>query len=720
MRLESFLQSFARLTQDSVIVIYSPAPDVEGSIVWCNDAFSKAFGHDDVDTLGNSISTLFEPVRYRAMLDEIRPDMIEGETGANAEVSCLRADGTTFWGNLQILYAPRDETGGRSSAGIIRDISNLKQREAKAAEALDEREAMAREAEALWSRLLLAIDSLDAPIGIWDKNQRLVICNKSFGPRLMGRPMPSEPDLTFQDFLREAAYAGTIMSTIGREEEWIAEAIAAMETGYIDNLETFSDGRAFLAKSELSANGDMVIHNIEMTDAIARERELSQKNQELAEAEQDARRRANRDDLTGLGNRRYMGACLDMLIEQYGDETGEIALLQIDLDRFKQINDTLGHAAGDHVLVVVSQRLTALLGVSDHLARIGGDEFVIIGSGQNIEDRARRLGAEIIEALSRPILFNDTSLRIGASVGIATTPISSGRDLLVHADVALYRSKSEGRGHVRVFDHTDLDKLRRSKAVGDEILIALEARQFVPWFQPQIDAATGQIVGLEALARWNHPERGILPPAIFIQQADDLNVLGELDRLIFETAIEACSKAFEGIPALDLSINVSEERLMSSDIDTFLKQAAAYPGKIAMELLETIFLEDRGETFRFQIDRLRDAGIGIELDDFGSGRASIVGLEQIAPDRLKIDRRLVGSAATSERSARLLRAIVDIGDALDIKVTAEGIETADQVKVLTALGCERLQGFWFGPPMPLDDVIRRFDLRPSLQRHTGS
>ncbi|MEO0387876.1 MAG: bifunctional diguanylate cyclase/phosphodiesterase [Pseudomonadota bacterium] len=701
MQLERFLQSFARMTQDNVVVIHSPAPGVEGTIVWCNDALCAQHLMREDQLLGQPISILFDPHHYKKMVEEIRPNIIEGTIGANSEALCVRRDGTTYWGTLQILYTPRDATGGRLSAGIIRDISELKEREAAAAAALEQREVTAQRAEALSSRLALAIDSLEAPMGIWNKDRRLVICNKAFGPRLMGRDLPTEPDIHYTEFVREAAYSGNFPSAAGQEETWIEAAGAAILAGDVNALQTFTDGRTFLAKTAQSANGDIVVHNYEMTEALAREEELSVKNAELKKAEQTARHRANRDELTGLGNRRYIGDTLAALNRQNSD----CAVLQIDLDRFKPINDTLGHAAGDHVLMVVGARLTALVGPDDHLGRIGGDEFVIICDRQETAAGMRQLGDKVVRALTQPIDFKGTSLRIGASVGIATTPLSSCADLLVHADVALYRAKAEGRGTVRVFDHTDLEYLRRTKAVGDEILTGLDTGQFVPWYQPQVDAVTGAMVGLEALARWNHPEKGILPPSAFVQHADDLNVLHELDRQIFETAVGECRVAFRGRPAPDLSVNVSEERLMRGDVDTFLAQAARYPGKVSVELLETIFMDDRNDRFLFQIDRLREAGIGVHLDDFGSGRASIVALEQIAPDWLKIDRRLVHSAATSAHSARLLRAIIDIGEALGIRVTAEGVETTEQVEVLRRLGCDRLQGYYFGKPMPLSQLL---------------
>lgn len=720
MQLKSFLQSFAHMTQDAVVVIYSPAPKDEGSIVWCNRAACRQFRVKKHDLFGEPISILFDPDQSEQMMHEDRPHMVGGDgahdRSTNTEVLCRRGDGTTYWGIQQIIYVPSDADGGYLSASVIRDISELKKREEQAANALEQREAIARRTEALWSRLVLAIDSLEAPMGIWDKNRRLVLCNKAFGPRLMGRAVPTEPNLSYTQFAREAAFSGNFPSAIGNEADWIDAAERAIRSGHVNNLQTFSDGRTFLAKTARSANGDMVVHNYEMTEAIAREKALSDINAELKRAEATARRRANVDDLTGLWNRRFIADYLDSLIDNKRGQSGECAVLQIDLDRFKPINDTLGHAAGDHVLVTVGRRLSALVEDTDHLGRIGGDEFAIICHGPETVRRARELGGQVVSALARPIDFQGTSLRIGASVGIALTPLSSCSDLFFHADVALYRAKSEGRGTVCVFDHEDHEDLRRTKATGDEILASLEAGNFVPWYQPQVDAASGVIVGLEALARWNHPTRGILSPAAFVQHADDLNVLRELDRQIFERAIDECAIAFRGVPPPDLSVNVSEERLMSSDFGSFLDHAKRYPGTVSVELLETIFMDDRNDTFLFQIDRLKEAGIGVQLDDFGSGRASIVALEQIAPDRLKIDRRLVQSAATSNNSARLLRAIVDIGDALGIQVTAEGVETAEQVDVLTALGCDRLQGFYFGKPMPLERVLESFDLRQGTPR----
>jgi len=704
MQLDAFLSSFAQLTRDMVMVVYSPAVGAEGKLVWANEAAGQQLKMTTEEMEGQSISSFFESGSFQDMIARVRPEEIVGRAAADCEVICLRSDGSTFWGIMQLIFLPRDESGGRLSAGIIRDISTLKERESAAATALEERRAMAERAEALWSRLVLAIDALDAPMAIWDKDRRLVLCNKAFGPRLMGHDLPTEPNITHMEFLRTAAYSGQFPAAVGKEEAWIATAATGLMNGDVNDLQTYADGRTFLSKTERSANGDMVIHNYEMTEAIAREKELNRKNKALKKAERNARRQALRDELTGLGNRRFVAECLKRFAGRKRKDDRQIAVLQIDLDRFKQINDTLGHAAGDHVLLCVAKRLSEITGSNEQIGRIGGDEFVVISTGPGIDTRVRQLGNAIATALSAAVEYRGSSLRVGGSVGIAMTPVSAVDDLLVHADVALYRAKAEGRGKVRVFDHEDLETLRRTRKRGDEILLGLDQGQFVPWYQVQVDAQTNLPVGLEVLARWEHPKLGVLPPDAFLQQADDLNVLGELDRQVFEQAIAECSAVIPEQAVWDLSVNVSEERLMASDISAFLDHAARYPGHVAVELLESIFMDDGNEAFQFQIDRLKEAGIGIQLDDFGSGRASIVALEQVAPDRLKIDRRLVASAATSKKSARLLRSIIEIGQTLEIAVTAEGVETAAQAKVLGELGCHRLQGFYFGRPMSIAQI----------------
>ncbi|MEO0388602.1 MAG: GGDEF domain-containing phosphodiesterase, partial [Pseudomonadota bacterium] len=321
-------------------------------------------------------------------------------------------------------------------------------------------------------------------------------------------------------------------------------------------------------------------------------------------------------------------------------------------------------------------------------------------------DRPQTLASALTQDLARPFVFEGRACRCGASIGVASTQLTTVDALLTNSDIALYKAKNAGRAQVGLFDRRDLETLRETKSLADDILRGLEAGEFVPFFQPQVDAKTGDMIGMEALARWDHPTRGILTPDVFLSVATDLNVAAELDRSIFEHAIQHCETAFAAWPRRpSLSFNVSATRISSADVEDIARLATQYSGGVAFELLETIFLEEENAEFLFQLDRLRELGISIEIDDFGSGRASVVALQRIAPDRIKIDRRLVAPMHESQSGMQLLRSITEIGLALDIGVTAEGVETKAQAEELAILGCDRLQGYFFAKPMGLQDVL---------------
>lgn len=248
--------------------------------------------------------------------------------------------------------------------------------------------------------------------------------------------------------------------------------------------------------------------------------------------------------------------------------------------------------------------------------------------------------------------------------------------------------------------------MKRNKALADDVLRAVEAGEFEPFYQPIVDARTGRTVALEALARWRHPDKGVLLPGTFLSVATDLSVARDIDRLIFERALAECQDAFGGwaLPP-SLSFNVSEDRLSHDTMDTIRRQVAGYAGQVSFELLETIFLEEQDDDFLCRLDELRAHGIAVEVDDFGSGRASVVALQRINPDRLKIDRRLVALVASGSGGLRLLRSIIEIGQALEMGVTAEGVETREQADILAGLGCDRLQGYYFARPMAFADLV---------------
>jgi EAL domain-containing protein (putative c-di-GMP-specific phosphodiesterase class I) len=285
--------------------------------------------------------------------------------------------------------------------------------------------------------------------------------------------------------------------------------------------------------------------------------------------------------------------------------------------------------------------------------------------------------------------------------------------------VALYNAKRSGRNRTSVFNRADMEEMRLTKEIADDIVRGLAAGEFVPFYQPQVDAQTRDLVGIEALARWRHPGKGILAPAHFIRVATEMNVIADIDRSIFDRALLECGEIFAAHSAYpSLSFNISAKRLEHDIINEIGDAAKTYPGEVAFELLETIFMEEESEDFLMRIDQLREFGVKIEVDDFGSGRASIVALQRIAPDRLKIDQRLVSPIGQSRSAKKLVASIVEIGHALDINVVAEGVESEEQVHLLAALGVERLQGYHIAPPLSKPELTAFLASHP-LRSHAG-
>ncbi|WP_422377864.1 EAL domain-containing protein [Roseibium sp.] len=561
--------------------------------------------------------------------------------------------------------------------------------------------------ESAQDRLISAIHAYPDPFAIYDADLKLVVWNPAYEEAMSGESGKLTAGTSLKDVLYTAALSGRIPAAVGCEEEWAERYYSSphLTAPGVEDLELADDQYHRVVRSRTEA-GEFVILRLNITEVVRQRRALEEKSVQLEKANRDITYMALHDDLTGLGNRRYLAQKFDLLVQKRRENGGEIAALHIDLDRFKNINDTMGHAAGDEVLLEISRRIRTHVDPGDVVARIGGDEFVVLLSVTGNSDRPETLARDLLSDLSRPLFFEGKECRFGATVGLARTPLAEVEQLLTTSDLALYKAKRRGRGQLGIFDRADLEDAQRTKALADDVLRGIEAVEFEPYFQPQMDAATGEVVALEALARWRHPEYGILAPGAFLSIATDLNVAGDIDRLIFEQAIAACQSAFgsDARPP-SLSFNVSEGRINHHDFDAIQRQVQAYAGQVSFELLETIFLEEQDDASLCRLDRLRELGIAIEVDDFGSGRASVVALQRINPDRLKIDRRLVALVDKGSGGLRLLRSLIEIGHALEIGVTAEGVETRDQADILAGLGCDRLQGYHFARPMAFADLV---------------
>ena len=435
------------------------------------------------------------------------------------------------------------------------------------------------------------------------------------------------------------------------------------------------------------------------------------RNAELEQTKARIEHNALHDSLTGLPNRRYLDEVLSDHASKFVESAETAALLQIDLDRFKQINDTLGHVAGDAMLVHAADILASTVDAGDFVARIGGDEFVIVRRWRNGEGSVRamaKLAERVIDRMQQPVIFEGHECRVGVSIGIATDmdSLADPTRLLVNADIALYRAKARGRNRHQFFNDALQAEIITTKRVADDILSGLEQNQFVAHYQPQFDAETLEVIGVEALARWNHPTEGMLAPAAFMKIAEELNVVATIDRVILEQTLVDFHRWEEmglGIPKA--SVNVSARRLHDDELIRNLRQMNIRPGAIAFELVESIFLDENDELITWNVDQIKDLGIDIEIDDFGTGYASIVSLMKLKPRRLKIDRQLVMPIVHSAGQRHLVGSIIDIGRSLGIEVLGEGVETMEHATVLRDLGCNALQGYAFARPMCATELV---------------
>lgn len=427
------------------------------------------------------------------------------------------------------------------------------------------------------------------------------------------------------------------------------------------------------------------------------------RNAELVEAKSRLEITALHDWLTGLPNRRYLDDILAQYCSHLGENGGSIAVLHIDLDLFKQINDSMGHVAGDAMLVHVAKLLSASANADDFVARVGGDEFIIVRTVETDTESLAAFAADLIDDICQPVPYDGKLCRFGACVGIVVESGHAVRaeNLLINSDAALYRAKSRGRNRYEFFNEELRAYLEARTRLSEDLLRGIENKEFIPYYQPQFDARTREIVGLEALVRWSHPIRGVLAPSEFLQVAEELGAVDLIDMAVLDSAVADLEDwTRNGFVVPKISVNVSAKRISDNDLIHNLTAMNLPKGLITFELVESIFLDETDSNLENNIRQIKDMGIDIEIDDFGTGHASIVSLLKLNPKRLKIDRQFVDPILRSKENAKLVESIIEIGKTLNIEVIAEGVETMEQAALLQKLGCDALQGFVFSRPLP--------------------
>jgi diguanylate cyclase (GGDEF)-like protein len=434
---------------------------------------------------------------------------------------------------------------------------------------------------------------------------------------------------------------------------------------------------------------------------------------ELTAKEAQAHHMAYHDALTGLANRALFNNAVDDAI-LHKSNVSSLAVFILDLDRFKQVNDTLGHLAGDDLIRQVASRLQRELGEQDLVARLGGDEFAVLL--RSIAHKADAIATGMLAALREPFDVLGTAVHVGASIGIATYPTCGDdrTELMRKADIAMYQAKSEGRDTFRHFC-ADMDmSVRLRREIEGDLRAAMASKDgLAVYYQPQMDSAGVQVIGFEALLRWYHPTRGDLSPQLFIPIAEATGLINELGRWVL---VEACGVA-RAWPTLSIAVNLSPVQLrtrdFAADVASIVRDAGVHPKQIELEVTEGILLDD-DEIVRSGLAQLREKGFRIALDDFGTGYSSLSYLSKFEVDKIKIDKSFISRLGQSDDATAIIHAVVTLGHAMALSVTAEGVETSDQRDFLKVAGCNELQGFLFSEAIPKGDIARFID-RPQSQ-----
>jgi diguanylate cyclase (GGDEF)-like protein len=540
-------------------------------------------------------------------------------------------------------------------------------------------------------RFEAAVNNMSQALLMFDRDHRLVICNERY--RLMyGLSREGvQPGCTLRGLLEQRKATGTFPGDI---DQYLTEMFEALDGGTImAKLVDLPDGRIIAVLNHPMSDGGWVATHDDITD---RQR-----------VEQRIAHMARHDALTDLPNRLLFRERLAEALAG-ANRGSKLAVLFLDLDRFKGVNDTLGHPIGDELLKMVAARLRHSVRETDTVARVGGDEFAIIQSG--IEEPldtailARRIG----EAVRAPYDIAGHAVVVDTSIGIAIAPNDGAEPdgLLKAADMALYGAKAEGRGTYRFFEAAMDLRMKARSELEIALRVALAAGQFELHYQPQVNVDDKRITGCEALLRWNHPERGMIPPAEFIPVAEEIGLIVPLGEWVLR---QACLDAASWPDDIKVAVNLSPIQVTSQNLVPIVVSALAAAGlparRLEVEITESVLMHNT-EQNTATLHRLRELGVHISLDDFGTGYSSLSYLRKFPFDKIKIDRSFISGLPDDNESIAIVRAVAGLAANLDMTATAEGVETAEQLETIRALGCVEMQGYLFSRPVPLAQIMR--------------
>ena len=518
------------------------------------------------------------------------------------------------------------------------------------------------------ARMEAALENMNQGLCLFGADGRLAVVNRRFAEMFCRPPL--------------GATAETVMRQAG------LEMLLENESAPVLTCE-LRDGRSIAVSRKTVAGGGWVATYEDVTERRATEARFAHM--------------ARHDALTGLANRLMLHEHMQHVLARARRGSGA-AVLCLDLDRFKAVNDTLGHAAGDMLLRAVTQRLRDCTRETDLVVRLGGDEFAIVQDQATQPFDATSLAARLVDVLSQPFDINNQEVVVGASIGIAMADegLMTADALLKCADLALYKAKADGRGTFRFFEPEMDVAIQERRQLEQHLRHALASGQLVVYYQPLVQP--GGIAGFEALLRWNHPERGFVSPAIFVPVAEEIGLIAQIGAWVMR---QACHDAASWPGQLKVAVNLSpaqfRNRRLAEDAAEALAASGLSPKRLELEITESLLLQDDDAVIR-TLHALRRQGIRIAMDDFGTGYSSLSYLRRFPFDKIKIDQSFVKGMEDDEDCRKIIRAVIGLGKSLRIAVNAEGVETEEQLNTLRAEGCGEIQGYYFSRPIPVDGI----------------
>jgi diguanylate cyclase (GGDEF)-like protein len=539
-------------------------------------------------------------------------------------------------------------------------------------------------------RFEAAINNMRQGLCMFDRHERLVICNTPYATMYSLPVSLMVPGTTLTQIL-EFRFQHGAMPKQGREAYVSSRRVLVANRSAVREDVELEDGRIISCQHQPMADGGWVATHEDIT--------------EQRQIEARVRHLARHDALTDLPNRVLLREEMDKL-EARIQRQEMVAVLCLDLDHFKAVNDTLGHGIGDQVLVTVAQRLREASRETDVVARLGGDEFAILVHSLDSPSDAAVIAARIVRSLTQPMQIDGHQVLIGTSIGIAVAPID-GQDaetLLRNADIALYRAKSVGRGDFHFFEKGMDEALHHRRALEQGLRVALSRNEFRLVYQPLMNLVDNRVCCFEALLRWDHPEHGLVPPVEFIPVAEETGVINAIGDWVLR---EACRTAAAWPEHVRLAVNLSAGQFKNRDlvdqVMAALAEGGLAPNRLELEITENLLLVETELTMQ-TLHRLRALGVRISMDDFGTGYSSLSYLRAFPFDKIKIDRSFISGLRGGEDSMAIIKAVIGLGQSLGMSTTAEGIETEEQLAAVRAQGCSEVQGFLFSPPLPASGV----------------